>query len=86
MRYKFLTTIALLSLCQTSMFANDWDFLTINGYGTLGGAYQANGDVLYRDSVYADKGSKGDFSFANYSLLGLQLDAMATDKLSFTLV
>lgn len=75
----------LLSLCQTSVFADDWDFLSVNGYGTIGGAYQDNDKVMYRDSRYADQGSQGDFSFANYSVLGLQLDAKVTDALSFTL-
>ncbi|MCH9739662.1 MAG: hypothetical protein K0U38_02295, partial [Epsilonproteobacteria bacterium] len=81
---KLLKTALFLSLCSTLTFATEWDFLTVNGYGTLGGAYQDNDDVLYRDSLYADKGSQGEFSFANYSVLGLQLDAKATDALSFT--
>jgi len=61
------------------------DFLSVHGYGTLGGAYQGNDQVLYRDSIHTDKGSQGDFSFDNYSVFGLQLDAQATDDLSFTL-
>lgn len=80
-----LKTAVLFSLCSTFTFATEWDFLTVNGYGTIGGAYQDNDEVLYRDSLYTDRGSQGEFSFANYSLLGLQLDAKATDKLSFTL-
>jgi len=74
-----------LGLYSISCLATESDFLSINGYGTIGGAYQDNKDVLYRDSYYADKGSQGDFSFANYSILGLQLDVTPTDKLSFTL-
>ena len=85
MKYKLLTIMMLLGLYPISCFATELDFLSINGYGTIGGAYQDNKDVLYRDSYYADKGSQGDFSFANYSILGLQLDATPTDKLTFTL-
>ena len=75
----------LLGLYPISCLATESDFLSLNGYGTIGGAYQDNKEVLYRDSYYADKGSQGDFSFSNYSILGLQLDATPTDKLTFTL-
>ncbi|CAA6799600.1 MAG: Unknown protein [uncultured Sulfurovum sp.] len=85
MKNKVLVVGAFLSLCSTSSFSGDMDFLSVNGYGTLGGAYQDNDQVLYRDSIHTDKGSQGDFSFDNYSILGLQLDAQATDKLSFTI-
>lgn len=83
---KEIFKIALLSsLVNGIAFADDWDFLTVNGYGTLGVAYQDNDAVLYRNSFFTDKGTKGDVSFTNHSVLGLQLDAKATDKLSFTL-
>ena len=85
MKYNFLTMMMFLGLSETSAFATEMDFLSINGYGTIGGAYQDNKAVLYRDSYHADKGSQGDFSFDNYTLLGLQLVATPTDKLSFTL-
>jgi len=75
----------LASLTNTILFADDFDFLTVNGYGTIGVAYQDNDKVVYRNSFFTDKGTKGDVSFANHSVLGLQLDAQATDKLSFTL-
>ena len=84
MKNKALIIGTVLSLYSTSSFSSDMDFLSVNGYGTLGGAYQDNDQVLYRDSIHTDKGSQGDFSFDNYSLFGLQVDAQATDKLSFT--
>ncbi|HHH19133.1 MAG TPA: hypothetical protein ENK86_01285 [Campylobacterales bacterium] len=61
------------------------EFLTVNGFGTLGGAYQNNEEILYRDLYYADQGTQGEFSLANYSLLGLQLDFKQSDRLNFTL-
>lgn len=75
----------LLNLCQTSIFATELDFVSINGYGTIGGAYQDNENILYRNSLYADKGSQGDFSLNNYTTLGLQLDATPIEELTFTL-
>jgi len=74
-----------LTLFQTILLANDWDFLSVNGYGTLGVAYQDNDQVLFRNSFFTQKGTQGDISFDNYGVLGVQLDAEATDKLSFTL-
>jgi hypothetical protein len=82
---KILKILIILSLFKTVLFADDWDFLSLNGYGTLGAAYQDNKDVLYRSSIFGDRGTQGDISFDNYSLLGLQVDAQATDKLSFTI-
>lgn len=84
MKYKFLTAIVLLSLLRTSVFADDWDFLSVHGYGSLGGAYQDDDQVLYRNSLNTVKGSRGDFSLSNYSNLGLQIDATLTDKLTLT--
>lgn len=85
MKYKLLTIIFSLTLCNAALLAQDSDFFSVNGYGTLGGAYHNNDDILYKDSIYADKGSQGNFSFANYSMLGLQLDAQVNERLSFTL-
>ena len=85
MKYNFLTKVVIISLCSTSSFATNLDFLSVNGYGTVGGAYQSDKNVLYRDSAYADRGSQGEFSFANYTVLGLQLDAKATEELTFTI-
>ena len=84
MKNKALILGTLFSLYGSSGFSADMDFLSVNGYGTLGGAYQDNEQVLYRDSIHTDKGSQGDFSFDNYSVFGLQLDAQASDNLSFT--
>lgn len=67
------------------LIAEDWDFLTVNGYGTLGVAYQGDEKVLLRNSLHTNKGTRGDVSLANYTNLGLQLTAQATDDLTFTL-
>lgn len=83
MKYGWIKAL-LLGLLTTGIWANEWDFLTVNGYGTLGGAYQDNDAYLYKDSSYASRGSEGEFSFANYTLLGLQLDAQVSDRLSLT--
>ncbi|HHS93458.1 MAG TPA: hypothetical protein ENK82_08920, partial [Campylobacterales bacterium] len=85
MKNNILKIALLASLTNTLLFAQEWDFLTVNGYGTIGAAYQENEEVLYRNSFFTDQGTQGDVSFANHSVLGLQLDAKATDKLSFTL-
>lgn len=85
MRSKILKILTFLSLLQTSLYADDWDFLSVNGYGTVGVAYQNNENVLFRNSFFTGKGSKGDIAFENYSVVGLQFDAKATEKLSFTL-
>lgn len=85
MEHRALVIGTLLSVYTVSGFSGEMDFLSVNGYGTLGGAYQDNKEVLYRDSIQTDKGSQGDFSFDNYSVFGLQLDAQPNDKLSFTL-
>jgi len=60
------------------------DFLSVHGYGTLGGAYQGNDQVLYRDSIHTDIRSQDVFSFDNYIVFVLQLDAQATEDLSIT--
>ncbi|CAA6800209.1 MAG: Porin [uncultured Sulfurovum sp.] len=85
MTRKVLKIALVLSFFQSILYAEDWEFLSVNGYGTLGVAYQDNENIVFRNSFFTDKGSKGDVSFDNYSVLGLQLDAEATDKLSFTL-
>ncbi|CAA6815332.1 MAG: Porin [uncultured Sulfurovum sp.] len=85
LKYKIFKILLLISLYTTASFADDWDFLSVNGFGTLGVAYQDNKEVLYRDSFFTDNGSKGDISFDNYSLFGLQVDAKVTDQLSLTL-
>jgi hypothetical protein len=66
------------------LLADEWDFLSVHGYGTLGIAYQDNKDVIYRSSFFTDKGTQGDISFDNHSVLGLQLDTKASDNLTFT--
>ncbi|MGV6829935.1 MAG: hypothetical protein ACWA5P_00045 [bacterium] len=79
-----LKALLLFSLIQTSVVASEWDFLSINGYGTLSVAYQNDDRLLYRNSFFADKGSQGDISFANYSVFGLQANAMIHEKLVAT--
>ena len=85
MKYSFFKIILLSSIMSSYSTAGDWDFLSVNGYGSLGVAYQDNKDVLYRSSFHANKGSRGDVSLANYSNLGLQLDAHPTNDLTFTI-
>ena len=53
MKYKLLSSLMFLGLCQTSLQAGDFDFLSVNVYGTLGAAFQDNKNVLHRDSFYA---------------------------------
>ncbi|CAA6817527.1 MAG: Unknown protein [uncultured Sulfurovum sp.] len=84
MKNNILKILLVFSLFKTALFAEDWDFLSVNGYGTVGVAFQDNKDVTFRNSFFTEKGSKGKASFANYSALGLQLDAKVTHKLSFT--
>lgn len=83
---KYIIKLTLLWGLGTALLpANDMEFLTVNGFGTLGGAYQNNEEILYRDLYYADQGTQGEFSLANYSLLGLQLDFKQSDRLNFTI-
>jgi len=80
--------VLISSLLNGIAFADDWDFLRVNGYGTLGAVYQDNDATLDQNSfftLFADKETICGVSFVNYTLLGLQLDAKATEKLSFTL-
>ena len=85
MKSKILNIIILFELVRTSLIAGDFDFLSVNGYGSLGVAYQDNDEILYRNSLSTRKGSQGDYSLSNYSNLGLQLDFYLTDKATFTL-
>lgn len=85
MKYNFFKIILLSTIVTTNSFSKEWDFLSVNGYGSLGLVYQNNKDVLYRSSLQTPKGSAGDLSFSNYSNLGLQIDAHATKDLTFTL-
>lgn len=72
-------------LAKTVAMADDFDFLSLHGYGSLGVAYQDDDAVRYRNSLHTDKGAQGGFSVANYSNFGLQLDAKASEKLTLTL-
>lgn len=58
---------------------------SINGFGTLGGSYNSNENILFRDNVFSNVGSKGDFSLTTHSKLGLQLDHKISDSLEATL-
>ena len=84
MKYKFINLVTLCSLLPIVTSAYELERVSVHGYGTLGVAFQDNKDVLYRNSLNMDKGSQGDFSLANYSSFGLQLDIKATDNLSLT--
>jgi opacity protein-like surface antigen len=81
---KYKVIFAFL-LFFTSAFAEDLDFVSIHGYGSIGGAYQNNSNILYRNSLNTDNGSKGNFSFETDSKFGLQMDAKPVDKLTITI-
>ncbi|HHH19132.1 MAG TPA: hypothetical protein ENK86_01280 [Campylobacterales bacterium] len=66
------------------MSADVWDFLSVNGFGTVGVAYQNNDEILYRDAFQSAEGSQGEVSLVNHTVLGLQLDAHVSDALSLT--
>lgn len=83
-KIKILLSTIVLLLLKISVFAGELDFLQINGYGTFGGSYQENGNILYRDSLNTDEGARGNFSFANQTKLGLQLDVIANENITFT--
>jgi len=73
--------IPLISMFTLNGYAtND---ISIHGYGTVGATYQDNNNVLFRNNLNTTKGSRADISFANSSLLGLQLDLPIDEKLSF---
>ena len=42
---------------------------SINGFGTIGGSYHNNNDILFRDNVFSEVGSKGDFSDIGYLII-----------------
>ena len=84
MKYRFVKSLTLLGYMSTGSLLLQADDISLHGYGTAGIAYQANDDVLYRNSFNMDSGTQGDISFANYSSLGLQLDVKVNDKLSLT--
>ena len=56
----------------------------IQGFGTIGGAYQENKEIGFRSDTRADKSSQGNFSFATDTKLGLQLDADFNNNFSVT--
>ena len=84
MKHTYIRIAIILMLAKTVSIADDFDFLSVHGYGSLGVAYQDDDDVRYRNSLHTNKGAQDGFSLANYTNLGLQIDAKATDKLTFT--
>ena len=85
MQYKIINSFILFGLLTRSSLAiNLNDDVSLHGYGTVGVAYQDNEDILYRNSLNAKNGAKGNFSLANYSSFGLQVDAQISEKLSLT--
>jgi hypothetical protein len=85
MRPNLMKLALIIGVFQIFLYAEEWDFLTVNGYGTLGVAFQDDKSMLVRNSPHTKNGTRGDVSFTNYSNLGLQLDAHVTDDLRFTL-
>jgi len=84
-KYKFVLICIAFLFVKVPIFAERLDFISIHGYGAIGGAYQDNENILYRNSLNTDDGSKGEFSFDTDTKLGLQLDVVPTDKLSLTI-
>ena len=85
-RMSKIIVLSMFFLFSASpILAEQPDFITLHGFGSIGGAYQSNDNILYRNSLNSINGSRGDFSFSNGTLLGLQLDVMPMDKLTFTL-
>ena len=82
---KFLLILCTFHFFQVSAVAdsnNSWD---IQGFGTIGGAYQDNKDTIYRSGFQTYQGSQGNFSFATDSKIGLQLNSQITDDLTMTI-
>ncbi len=84
-KYKTFYIIYIVLFFFNSMFAEGLESLLIHGYGSVGGAYQKNHNILYRNSLNTDNGSRGNFSFETDSKMGLQLDIEPVEKLTFTL-
>jgi len=83
MKYKIINLLLSLGLMTSSCLATETN-PSLHGFGTLGIAYQDNDEVLYRNSLNTKEGTQGDFSFANYSSFGLQLDLQVGEKISLT--
>jgi len=80
-----LLKFVLFIFISTILFAEEFDFITVHGFGTVGGVYQENENIIYRNSFSTEKGSKGDISFENDTKFGLQLDAEVSDEITLTL-
>jgi len=79
MNYKIIILL-ISSLFTVKVFAIG--NISIHGYGTVGLAYQDDDKTLYRNSINTKEGSSANFSLANYSSFGLQLDVQASKKIS----
>lgn len=83
--FKVVTCFMFFLFSTSLVLAEQADIFTLHGFGSIGGAYQSNDNILYRNSLNTANGSRGDFSFANGTLLGLQLDVLPMKDLIFTL-
>ncbi len=72
-------------LLSSSIDASSHDRWIVSGFGTIGGAYNDNSDVVYHTSYLTDKGSDSQFSLATDTKLGLQLDINLAENLDFVL-
>jgi hypothetical protein len=78
--------ILLFLLCLPQFLLADTNSTwKIQGFGTFGGAYQQNKEIGFRSDTRAKKSSRGDFSFATDTKLGLQLDVDLKNDFSVTI-
>jgi hypothetical protein len=58
--------------------------IQIDSFGSIGGSYQVNKNMIYRNDIKTTDGSSGNFSFLTHTNFGTQLQYFLNDKLSFT--
>jgi opacity protein-like surface antigen len=84
-KHSFLLLIGLLITLplRCAAFDTGIDGLSVNGYGTLGLIYNDSDNILYRNSI-EQEGSGHGFDSGTESSLGLQIDYIFNQQLSFT--
>lgn len=76
------TVAVLLLAVAAGARADEGPGLQIGGFGTLGANYHSAGDLEYRRSLDQVHGARGgEVAFGVDSLLGLQLNARASEHL-----
>ncbi len=79
-----MSKLLLLIISSTLILAQEFDNISFHGFGTFGGVYQENKNIIYRSSFNTEKGSKGNISLENETKLGLQLDANIYKNIDLT--